>query len=159
MKNLTFRLLPLFLVAAFLMPQQVAFASAAATQTEENAQLLVEKMKQTDSKAFTGAIAEKQEKKGFFSKVKAFGKKAKAALKVMAGGGDHNIVVAILLAWFLGGIGIHRVYLGSKPIIVLWYILTLFGLFGLIPLIDFIRLILGHMEHYEGNNKLFAAFG
>lgn len=159
MKNLTFRLLPFFLVAAFLMPQQVAFASVSAAQTQENAQVLVEKMKQTDGKAFAGEIAQKQEKKGFFGKIKAFGKKAKAALKVMAGGGDHNIVVAILLAWFLGGIGIHRVYLGSKPIMVLWYILTFFGIFGLIPLIDFIRLIIGHMDHYEGNNSLFAAFG
>ncbi|MBK6949892.1 MAG: TM2 domain-containing protein [Saprospiraceae bacterium] len=67
-------------------------------------------------------------------------------------------LVAILLCFFLGGLGIHRVYLKSNPIIILWYFLTLGGFFGLIPLIDFIRLIMGQVDHYEGNNSLFRAF-
>jgi TM2 domain-containing membrane protein YozV len=67
-------------------------------------------------------------------------------------------LVAILLTLFLGGLGIHRVYLGSEPIIILWYLITLGGFFGIIPLIDFIRLILGQVSHYEGNSNLFRAF-
>ncbi|MBV6426013.1 MAG: hypothetical protein KIPDCIKN_00504 [Haliscomenobacter sp.] len=72
--------------------------------------------------------------------------------------GSDTQLVAILLCFFLGGLGIHRVYLKSNPIIILWYFLTLGGFFGLIPLIDFIRLIMGQVDHYEGNNSLFRAF-
>lgn len=67
-------------------------------------------------------------------------------------------LVAILLAFFLGGLGIHRIYLGSDPIIILWYVISFFGFFGIIPLIDFIRLIIGQVDHYEGNSNLFRAF-
>jgi hypothetical protein len=49
--------------------------------------------------------------------------------------------------------------MGSKPIMILWYILTIGGIFGLLPLIDLIRLLIGHGDHYDGNNSLFAAFG
>jgi TM2 domain-containing membrane protein YozV len=71
---------------------------------------------------------------------------------------DSDQLVAILLAFFLGGLGIHRVYLGSQPIIILWYIITFFGIFGIIPLIDFIRLILGQVDHYRDNDSLIRAF-
>jgi TM2 domain-containing membrane protein YozV len=73
-------------------------------------------------------------------------------------GGEHNAALAILLAFFIGWTGIHRVYLGGKPILILLYIITFGGIFGILPLIDFIRLIIGHMDHYEGNDKFFAAF-
>lgn len=66
--------------------------------------------------------------------------------------------LAILLCFFLGGLGLHRVYLQSQPIIILWYFLTIGGFFGLIPLIDFIRLIMGQVDHYKGNDSLFRAF-
>ncbi len=72
--------------------------------------------------------------------------------------GDDKSLIGALICFFLGGFGIHRVYLGSKPIIILWYILTLGGIFGLIPLIDFIRLLMGQGDHYEGNDSLFACF-
>ncbi len=71
---------------------------------------------------------------------------------------DNDQVLAILLAFFLGGLGIHRLYLKSDPIIILWYVITLGGFFGLIPLIDFIRLIIGQVDHYRGNSNLFRAF-
>jgi TM2 domain-containing membrane protein YozV len=71
---------------------------------------------------------------------------------------DNDQLIAILLAFFLGGLGIHRVFLQSDPIIILWYLLTLGGFFGLIPLIDFIRLIMGQLDHYRGNDSLFRAF-
>lgn len=71
---------------------------------------------------------------------------------------DSDQLVAIVLAFFLGGLGIHRVYLGSQPIIILWYLITLGGFLGLIPLIDFIRLIMGQVDHYRDNDSLFRAF-
>lgn len=67
-------------------------------------------------------------------------------------------LIAIILVIFVGGLGIHRVYLQSKPIIILWYLLTLGGFFGLIPLIDLIRLAIGQVDHYKGNDSLFRAF-
>jgi len=72
--------------------------------------------------------------------------------------GDDKSLIGALICFLLGGLGIHRVYLGSKPIIILWYILTLGGFVGLIPLIDLIRLIMGQADHYQGNNSLFACF-
>ena len=67
-------------------------------------------------------------------------------------------VIAGIIAFLLGGLGIHRLYMGSNGIIVLWYLITLGGLFGILPLIDMIRLFMGHTSHYDGNNSLFAAF-
>lgn len=92
----------------------------------------------------------KTKKIGFFKKLmlkKAFGKET-----------DNDGIVAAILALFLGGLGIHRVFLKSDGIIILWYILTVFGIFGLIPLIDFFRLLLQGSAHYRGNNSLFACF-
>lgn len=52
-------------------------------------------------------------------------------------------VVALVVDWIgLGGIGIHRLILGTKPINCLWYFLTVGGIFGVIPLIDGIMLII-----------------
>ncbi len=51
-------------------------------------------------------------------------------------------LVALVLDWIgLGGIGIHRLILGTKPINCLWYFLTIGGIFGIIPLVDGIMLI------------------
>jgi TM2 domain-containing membrane protein YozV len=72
--------------------------------------------------------------------------------------GDNDQLIAILLVLFLGGLGIHRVFLKSKGIIVLWYFITLGGIFGIIPLVDLIRFIMGDVDHYRGNNSLFACF-
>lgn len=75
----------------------------------------------------------------------------------LAGDSDEQLI-AILLTLFLGGLGLHRVYLKSKPTIILWYFLTFGGIFGIIPLIDLIRIIMGQVDHYRGNNSLFRAF-
>lgn len=71
---------------------------------------------------------------------------------------SNEQLIAIILVIFVGGLGIHRVYLQSKPIIILWYFLTLGGFFGIIPLIDLIRLAIGQVDHYKGNSSLFRAF-
>jgi TM2 domain-containing membrane protein YozV len=66
-------------------------------------------------------------------------------------------VVAILLDFFLGGLGVHRFYLGTKPLTGIGYILTCGGIFGIVPLIDFIVLIIDHddISPYIDNPKFF----
>lgn len=70
---------------------------------------------------------------------------------------EKNALVAILLDFFLGGIAIHRVYLGGKPILVLGYFITCGGIFGIVPLIDLIVLAINFddISKYVGNNKFF----
>ena len=63
----------------------------------------------------------------------------------LAIGGDPAItnVVALVVDWIgLGGLGIHRLILGTKPINCLWYFLTIGGIFGVIPFIDGVVLII-----------------
>ena len=70
---------------------------------------------------------------------------------------DKNVWIAVLLDFFLGGIAIHRVYLGGTPVLILGYFITFFGIFGLIPLIDLIVLIISNQDisKYVGSNKFF----
>jgi len=88
-------------------------------------------------------------------------KRAERSAKFMAWvqkmAGDKQ-TLAIVLTLLLGGLGIHRLYLGSDPIIILWYFITAGGFFLIIPFIDLIRLIIGQVDHYEGNSSLFRAF-
>lgn len=51
-------------------------------------------------------------------------------------------IVAILLAFFLGGFGIHNFYLGESKKGVLRLLTCWFGLGGLLALIDFIKMLL-----------------
>ena len=60
-------------------------------------------------------------------------------------GGDSTVtnVVALVVDWIgLGFFGIHRLILGTQPINLLWYTLTVGGIFGVVPLVDGILLIL-----------------
>lgn len=57
---------------------------------------------------------------------------------------DKNPWVAVVLDFFLGGFGIHRVYLGTPPGIIAGYFFTCGGIFGVLPLIDFIVLIINN---------------
>jgi len=70
---------------------------------------------------------------------------------------DPNGLVAFLLAFFLGGFGIHRVYLGGGGKQILLYIITCFGIFGIVPLIDWILLLVGvindDISQYVNNTK------
>ena len=56
----------------------------------------------------------------------------------------------ILLCFFLGGLGIHRFYLGYTLIGVIQ--LLTFGGFLIWAIIDFIRLITGSLKDSEGND-------
>ncbi len=54
-------------------------------------------------------------------------------------GGDSPIL-AFVLCWFLGYLGIHRLYLGTKGIVIVGYILT-GGRCGIIVTVDWIMLL------------------
>ncbi len=104
----------------------------------------------------------KVERKAYRSEMKQL-KKQRRAAKFMnwytaSSTGEKGFIAAII-CFFLGGLAIHRVYMGGSIILVLGYFLTFGGIFGLLPLIDFFRLLMGHEGHYEGNNAFFAAFG
>ncbi|MVM39756.1 NINE protein [Spirosoma sp. HMF3257] len=75
--------------------------------------------------------------------------------QVKAGGKDF--VAALLLNFFLGGFGIHRLYLGTETLTWVGYILTCGGIFGVVPLVDFIVLIVNHdnLSPYIDNPKFF----
>ena len=118
----------------------------------------IEKADNEASTALTAKQLKKQQKKEARAQ-----KRAERRAKFLAwfsqklADSDEQLI-AIILVIFVGGLGIHRVYLQSKPIIILWYLLTLGGFFGLIPLIDLIRLAIGQVDHYKGNDSLFRAF-
>ena len=60
-----------------------------------------------------------------------------------------NKTTAILLSFFLGGLGVDRFYLGYTGLGIL-KLLTLGGL-GIWALIDFIRIITGSLKPKDGN--------
>ncbi len=70
---------------------------------------------------------------------------------------DKNFAAALLLNFFLGGLGIHRLYLGTATMTWVGYILTFCGIFGIVPLVDFIVLIVHNedISPYVDNTKFF----
>ena len=58
-------------------------------------------------------------------------------------------LVAALLCFFLGALGVHRFYVGKVGTGVL-YLLTC-GLFGIGILVDFIMILVGAFKDKEGN--------
>ncbi|BAV04263.1 TM2 domain-containing protein [Filimonas lacunae] len=70
---------------------------------------------------------------------------------------DKNVAVALILNFFLGGLGVHRAYLGTETLTWVGYILTFCGIFGIVPLVDFIVLIVNidDISEYEDNPKYF----
>ena len=129
------------------------FLLASATQ----ATACVESVPANPSNSASASYVEgiKHNKGAFLKKARFFKKAQKAKYGKET---DNDGIVGAILAFVLGWLGIHRVYLGSDGIIVLWYLLTIGGIFGLIPLIDFFRLLINGSAHYRNNNDLFAAF-
>ncbi len=74
---------------------------------------------------------------------------------------NKEFVPAILLNFFLGGLGIHRLYLGTETLTWVGYILTCGGIFGIVPLVDFIVLIIhnDNISPYVDNPKFFMWSG
>jgi TM2 domain-containing membrane protein YozV len=71
--------------------------------------------------------------------------------------GDKDAIVAIVLDFFLGGLGVHRFYLGTEVLTGVGYILTCGGIFGIVPLVDFVVLIIDNKDisKYVDNPKFF----
>jgi len=76
--------------------------------------------------------------------------------------GDKDPLIAFLLSWFIGGLGIHRFYMGTKPLTGVAYILTGGGC-GIVWLVDTIMLLLGVLDddisRYIDNPKFFMWMG
>lgn len=70
---------------------------------------------------------------------------------------EKNVWIAVLLDFFLGGLAVHRVYLGGTPVLIVGYLLTCGGIFGIVPLIDLIVLVINNedISKYVNNNKFF----
>jgi len=69
---------------------------------------------------------------------------------------EKDPIVAALLAFFLGGLGIHRFYLGTETLTGVGYILTCGG-FGIVAFVDFIVLLVDNndISKYINNPKFF----
>lgn len=67
-------------------------------------------------------------------------------------------MTAFLLCTFLGYLGIHRYYLGTKPLVIVGYILTAGGC-GIIVTVDWVVLLMGvindDIRKYVNNDKFF----
>ena len=63
---------------------------------------------------------------------------------------DKKMVTACLLCFFLGGLGIHRFYVGKTGTGILM-ILTLGGL-GIWVIIDFVMIVTGGFKDSEGKD-------
>ena len=94
--------------------------------------------------------------------------------------GDNKDIIFYLLCIFIGTLGLHRLIMGSKPIIILWYILAtlagilitsvlsligfpLLGFLGWIivyalPLSDLISALMNGTSYFSGNDDIFAGF-
>lgn len=69
---------------------------------------------------------------------------------------ENKRITAFALSIFLGHFGVHRLYLGTTPIIPISYVLTMGGGIGVIPAIDAIMiLITKDLEKFENNSKFF----
>jgi TM2 domain-containing membrane protein YozV len=62
---------------------------------------------------------------------------------------SRSRVVAALLCFFLGALGIHRFYAGKIGTGIIW-LLTL-GLAGIGVIVDFIMILVGAFKDKEGN--------
>ena len=74
---------------------------------------------------------------------------AKSNMAVAGGASSRSRTVALLLCFFLGGLGVHRFYVGKIGTGILT-IVTICGFFGIWPLIDFIMLLVGAFKDKEG---------
>jgi len=70
---------------------------------------------------------------------------------------NKQITAAVLAFPFpFGIVGLHRIYLGTKPYVPVAYIASLGGVFGILPLIDFFAITFDKdFDHYRDNGKVF----
>ncbi len=70
---------------------------------------------------------------------------------------NKKITAAVLAFPFpFGMVGLHRIYLGTKPYVPVAYIASLGGVFGILPFIDFIAITCDkNFDQYRDNGKVF----
>lgn len=70
---------------------------------------------------------------------------------------NKKITAAALAFPFpFGIVGLHRIYLGTKPYVPIAYIGTVGGVFGVLPLIDFIKISFDKdLSPYQNNGQVF----
>jgi len=70
---------------------------------------------------------------------------------------NKKITAAVLAFPFpFGMVGLHRIYLGTKPYVPVTYIASLGGVFGILPFIDFIVITCDkNFDQYRDNGKVF----
>ena len=70
---------------------------------------------------------------------------------------NKRITAAVLAFPFpFGIVGLHRIYLGTKPHVPVVYIASLGGVFGLLPFIDFCAITFGkNFDQYRDNGNVF----
>lgn len=70
---------------------------------------------------------------------------------------NKKITAAVLAFPFpFGMVGLHRIYLGTKPHVPVAYIASLGGVFGILPFIDFCAITFDkNFDQYRDNGKVF----
>ncbi len=70
---------------------------------------------------------------------------------------NKRITAAVLAFPFpFGIVGLHRIYLGTKPYVPVAYIATLGGVFGILPFIDFCAITFDKdFDRYRDNGQIF----
>ncbi|MGZ3884059.1 MAG: NINE protein [Bacteroidia bacterium] len=92
------------------------------------------------------------------AEIQLYDKKPNPVLYLFKHRQRHNKrVTAALLAFPFpfGIVGLHRIYLGTKPYVPVAYIASLGGVFGVLPFIDFWVLLLDKdIEQFSSNGKV-----
>lgn len=71
---------------------------------------------------------------------------------------NKRITAAVLAFPFpFGIVGLHRIYLGTKPYVPVVYVASLGGVFGILPFIDFCAITFDgkNFESYRDNGQVF----
>ena len=69
---------------------------------------------------------------------------------------ENKKLIALVLTATLGMLGVHRLYLGTKPWIPAVYLFTFGGCFFILPFIDFVVLLISNdISKFENNNRVF----
>lgn len=68
---------------------------------------------------------------------------------------ENKKLMAMAINLSLGMLGAHRLYLGTKPHVPVFYLLTFGGVFFILPIIDFFVLTFSKdITPYQNNNKI-----
>lgn len=69
---------------------------------------------------------------------------------------ENRKLTAVLLTLTLGMLGVHRLYLGTKPWVPAVYLLTFGGGFFILPLIDLVAILSStDLSRFENNSSIF----